>query len=124
MYICPKCGNRNPDNTDKCAQCGAELSEILPNEETAQGIDRVGALVELATFHTVSEADMVQELLESNGITSVLHGENDPIGAMSGAEPIILLVEKRDLPGATELYQAYFSGSQAVGADGSQPEND
>ncbi len=124
MPICPKCGKRNPESVDLCAQCGARLSEAGQNEEPAGDSAQVDALVELATFHTISEADMVQELLESNGITSVLHGENDPIGSMSGADPITLLVEQKDLPGATELYQAFFSGDQTVSGESTQTNND
>lgn len=124
MPICPKCGKQNPDSADQCAQCGAQLSETDRNDESTGDAGPADALVELATFHTVSEADMVQELLESNGITSVLHGENDPIGSTSGAEPIILLVEKKDLASATDLYQAFFSGDQAVSEESSQTEDD
>ncbi len=111
MPTCPDCGNENPDNTEVCLKCGANLYHSPVHEPTSPS---PGDLAQLATFHTVSEADMVQELLESNGITTVLHGENDPIGAMSGAEPIILMVEKESLPRATELYEAFFAGSEEV----------
>jgi len=124
MPNCPKCGSRNPDDAVTCAQCGSALLDVARSEETLPGAADVGTLVELATFHTLSEADMVQELLETNGITSVLHGENDPIGARSGAEPMILLVEKRDLASATDLYQAYFSGDQVAKEDSPRSEDD
>ncbi len=123
MSICPKCGNNCSDNAEECDQCGARLSPDAQKDETDAGAEPVGPLVELATFHTVSEADMVQELLETNGITCMLHGENDPIGAMSGAEPITLFVAKGDLPSAVELYKAFFSGEKVVAEDAPQPEN-
>ncbi len=122
MLVCRKCGNENADDAGKCARCGGDLSAPLQTGKTPVGSG--GDLVQLATFHTVSEADMVQELLESNGIESMLHGENDPIGAMSGAEPIILMVEKEDLERATELYEAFFAGDEAVNQDGPQAESE
>ncbi len=122
MSICRKCGNDNPVTQATCTRCGADLSEQTRTEEAP--LDSGQELLQLATFHTISEADMVQELLESNGITTVLHGENDPIGAMSGAEPIILLVEAKDLARATELYEAFFAGQEVIGEDSSQAEMD
>ena len=122
MPICSKCGNDNPDNQGRCAKCGADLSPALPPEETTAGTG--AGLVLLATFHTISEADMVQELLESNGITTMLRGENDPIGAMSGAEPMNLMVEKESLERAKELYDAFFAGDVAGSNEGPEAEGD
>ncbi len=123
MAICSICGKDNPENVNNCAECGADLLDDTPTRESS---DKGGSedLVQLATFHTVSEADMVQELLESNGITSVLHGEKDPIGAMSGAEPITLLVEKQSLASALDLYEAFFAGDATVQEDASPADSD
>jgi hypothetical protein len=73
-----------------------------------------GELVVLATFKTVAEADMVQELLENNGILSVIHGQTDPIGAAGRAEPISLSVESKDAATAQELYEAFFAGDETA----------
>jgi hypothetical protein len=66
-------------------------------------------LVELMSFANVSEAEMLKELLEQNGIRTILQGEVDPIGIASRAETAKLLVENKDLIQARELFQAYFS---------------
>jgi hypothetical protein len=62
--------------------------------------------------------------LETNGITSVLHGGTDPIGSRSGAEAISLLVERDDFPAALELYKVFFAGDAAVGEDSPAAEGD
>jgi len=110
MSICSSCGKENPAGASCCVQCGSNLptSPGGGNSEEAAPEDR--ELVVLATFKTVAEADMVQELLENNGIISVLHGETDPIGAAGRAEPITLSVEKHDAANAEELYEAFFAG--------------
>lgn len=114
MPICPKCGLGNSDTAENCAECGAGLPRA---GSTGGDVESSEDLVQLATFHTVAEADMVQELLETNGITAVLHGETDPIAAVSGAEPIALMVGRQDLANAQELFEAFFSGEAAVQED-------
>ena len=43
---------------------------------------------------------------------AVQRGENDPIGIVSGAAPVSLLVEERQLAHARGLYEAFFSGNE------------
>jgi hypothetical protein len=90
------------------------LVDALPDVEASAASSDDEELVELAGFATSSEADMVKELLEQNGIGVIVRGEVDPIGATSGAEPTTLLVEQRDLQRARELYEAYFAGDEAA----------
>jgi hypothetical protein len=71
--------------------------------------------VQLGTFHTVSEAEMVRELLERNGIPSGVRGETDPIGSVTGLEPIALMVEEDDLKSARELLETYYPAADEVG---------
>ena len=122
MPICSKCGKDNPDDARECANCGAGLSGAEPTAKSSQPAG--DKLARLATFHTLSEAEMAQELLETNGISSVLHGETDPIGAKSGAEPITLMVEKQSLQNAMELYEAFFAGDAVVQEDSPSSEGD
>jgi len=56
MVYCPKCGNKNPDDTRVCAQCGASLYPIREERERHYrryenecfGIPRGGAVVGMA----------------------------------------------------------------------------
>jgi hypothetical protein len=60
---------------------------------------------------------MIQELLEKNGIRTVLRGDVDPIGTVSGAVPSALLVEKADLSDARKIYEDFFAGETEEGSD-------
>jgi hypothetical protein len=62
----------------------------------------------LARFTAVAEAEMVRELLAREGISAILSGTSDPLGVVSGAQPIRLLVAESDLERARSLYQAFF----------------
>jgi hypothetical protein len=117
MAICSKCGNENPDDFESCARCGAANTTSGLSGDNPAGVQDDDGLVLLANFHTVAEADMVQELLETNGINCVIRGETDPIGSRSGAEPLSLFVERQASAAATELYQAFFAGDAVVEED-------
>lgn len=114
MSICSNCGKENPAGASRCAECGADFSVAVPDGAVVEAAGNSDELVVLATFNTVAEADMVQELLENNGIVSVLHGETDPIGAAGRAEAISLSVEKQDSANAQGLYEAFFAGDASA----------
>jgi putative signal transducing protein len=109
MPFCPNCRAEYKQGITHCPDCDADLVETLPEE--TQDIEGT-ALVELASFPMVSEAEMIQELLEGNDIRTVLRGEVDPIGATSGAAPTTLLVEEKELERAREIYEAFFAGEE------------
>ncbi len=109
MPFCPSCRAEYKPDITHCPDCDADLVETLPEQtQETEGTK----LVELASFPMVSEAEMIQELLEGNDIQTVLRGEVDPIGATSGAEPITLLVEENDLERAREIDEAFFAGQE------------
>jgi hypothetical protein len=119
MPYCPKCHAEYSGKLTRCAECGEDLSPGSIAEEFSSD-DDTQKLVPLATFPSVAEADMIKELLETNGIETMVRGETDPIGAKSGAAPTELLVLERDLARAKELYQAFFAGKP----EGNFPEID
>jgi Putative prokaryotic signal transducing protein len=108
MHYCPNCQAEYSVGSARCAQCGEDLAAGSltkgPSSEDTQ------KLVLLATFPSVVEADMIKELLETNGIETMIRGETDPIGTKSGAAPSQLLVLEQDLERAQALYQAFFAG--------------
>jgi hypothetical protein len=67
----------------------------------------------LASYLTAAEAAMVKELLEENGIPTVLRGQIDPLGVVSGAARTELLVDERDLARALELYEAFYESESS-----------
>ncbi len=109
MPICPECRTAYGAEVRRCAECDVDLVDCLPQEADPNGDDGL-ELVELASFPIYPEAEMIKEVLEGNGIRTVLRGEADPIGVASGATPTTLLVEERDADRAREIYEAYFAG--------------
>ncbi len=121
MPVCPNCHAEYQVGVVQCPECSVVLVASTP-ENRADPIEDT-TLVELAFFPNASEAEMVQELLESNNIETVLRGDTDPIGATSMAEPVTLLVEKSNLSAAKEIYDAYFAGDTAEIQEGqAEPE--
>jgi hypothetical protein len=108
MPYCPNCQAEYSTGSTRCAQCGEDLTAGSSSKEPSSGDTQ--KLVLLATFPSVIEADMIKELLETNGIQTMIRGETDPIGTTSGAAPTQLLVLEQDLDHAQALYQAFFAG--------------
>lgn len=71
----------------------------------------------VAYFSNSAEAGMVKELLENNGLTTVLQGGNfgglEPLLMPGGYSEIRLSVAESDYDRARELYQAFFSSEAA-----------
>ena len=120
MPFCPGCRTEYREGMTRCGECDLELVAELPGTEDESN-RKVLQLVELASFTTASEAEMIQELLEGNGIPTIIRGDTDPIGPTSGAEPATLLVEQHDLARAREIYEAFFAG-EAAPSEGSPAE--
>ena len=104
MKICPKCGKENPDNAIICKYCGAKLE---PTEE-----DFVWELLLIAKNQF--ESDVVKDLLESNGVDTMIKraaagitGANmlaNPLMGSSGAWNVYVM--KIDLEKAKQILQA------------------
>jgi hypothetical protein len=110
MPYCPTCRKEYLTQTEFCEVCNIPLVDSLPQNDAQEETAEI-ELVELAEFSNVAEAEMVREILEENSILTVQRGETDPIGIVSGAAPVSLLVDERQLAHARELYEAYFSGN-------------
>ncbi len=113
MPFCPNCRTEYRDGFTYCSECDATLVEALPAQDPVKLESEQLRLAELASFPNASEAEMIQELLEGNGISTVIRGDVDPIGATSGAEPATLLVDRNELARAREIYDAFFAGDVA-----------
>ena len=104
MKICPKCGKENPDSAEYCIYCGAKLE---PTEEDFEW-------VKLLTAQNQFEADVVINLLESNGIHTMTKRPNAGItGSFMLANPLMgstgawdIFVMRVDLPKAQEILKA------------------
>ncbi len=65
-------------------------------------------LVELAHFSKSSEAGMVKELLENNGIGVIERGSSLSELMPGGYSEITLLVDENEMERAQQLYEAFF----------------
>jgi hypothetical protein len=108
MPTCPNCEKQYLPEIAACPVCGASLKEMTASADTA--VEGEPELLELAKFQTMAEADLLKELLESNGIQTVVRGDTVPIGWF---ELPTILVEKKQFEKATELYDMYFAGESA-----------
>jgi len=113
MPFCPNCGAEYRAGYTRCTDCDVELVSALPQEESPPSEASSLNLATLASYLTVAEAAMIKELLEANGIPTVLRGQTDPLGVVSGAVQTELLVEEQDLGRALELYEAFYGGESS-----------
>jgi hypothetical protein len=116
MPYCPVCHAEYQEGFQRCEVCNVPLVNHLLDDPADSRLDD---LFELANFSKVAEAEMIREILETNGIQSIQRGAADPIGIVSGVEPITLLVARRHFLLARELYDAYYAGS---GVEQPQPD--
>jgi len=108
MPFCPNCRTEYRPGFTQCTDCGDPLVSELPELPRADEAVQELQLVKLLEFLTTTEAEMVRELLEENGIPALLRGQADPLGIVSGAQPVALLVAEQDLERAMEIYEAFF----------------
>jgi hypothetical protein len=76
----------------------------------------------LASFPDPMQAQMFQELLESNGIDSILQSDFNAGAGRFTASPNAVLVQEVNFLRGRELYEQYVGGDQAANLDLS-PEN-
>lgn len=112
MPFCPSCGSEYRVGFTHCRDCDVDLVESLPKEHVPELDQTTLELVELASFPDYPEGEMIRELLDENGITTVLHGDA-AAGVAPLSSPVTLLVSRADLARALELYEEYFAGDPA-----------
>lgn len=108
MPFCPQCRIPYRQGFSQCSECGASLVASLPDLPEGEETLHEFHLVKVVEFLTPTEAAMIRELLEENGIPALVQGQSDPLGIVSGAQPVALLVAEDDLEQATEIYEAFF----------------
>ena len=112
MSFCPSCKCEYRPGFTRCSDCDIELVESLTEENSGEPDRGELDLVELASFPDPVQAQMIQELLEANGIVSIFQSDfNAGAGAFT-ASPNALLVRKTDFPKGRELYEQYFESDQ------------
>jgi hypothetical protein len=123
MPFCPACHCEYRPGFTRCTDCDIELVDSL-SEDNPELVDSLSEdnpvepelgeleLVDLGSFPDPVEAQMIQELLEKNGIISILQSDFNAGAGTFTASPNALLVGKGDFLKARELYEQYFEGDQ------------
>jgi len=108
--FCPICEAEYEPGITRCADDGAELVERL-TPETATHDGSEARFVPLHTLSSPAEAEMVNDILQQNGIRSVVQsGASDQFSPLFSvmAPGALVLVDERDLDRARELYASFF----------------
>jgi hypothetical protein len=107
MAFCPNCEAEYKEGIAVCPDCNLELVPELTPENKVHDTSE-GEPVALRTFTNSAEAEMVREVLSSNGIRSFVQGGDFAVIPSSFSQEVIVMVDERDLPRAIEIYEAYF----------------
>ena len=121
--FCPVCESEYEAGIAKCPDDNTELVERLtPSNRLHDNSEASFRL--LHTLNAPAEAEMVDDLLQKNGIRSMVRagGADNLSPALSGTgEGAAVLVDERDYDRARELYTAFF-GNDATPLTGGTDE--
>lgn len=106
--FCPVCEAEYEAGVSRCPDDGTDLVQRLDLSTSTD--DSEARFLHLHHLGSPAEAEMVNDLLQQNGIRSVIQsGPQDALSPLlSNAEGSIILVDERDFDKAQELYRAFF----------------
>ncbi|HKO42123.1 MAG TPA: DUF2007 domain-containing protein [Pyrinomonadaceae bacterium] len=123
--FCPVCESEYEAGIATCPDDNTELVEGLTPSNTVHDNSEASFRL-LHTFNVPAEAEMVDDLLQKNGIRSMVRGggADNLSPALSGTgRGAAVLVDERDYDRAMEIYTAFF-GSDASPLTGGSDEDD
>lgn len=123
--FCPTCEAEYEPGITHCADDGAALVDHLNVDDGAQDASEA-RFVPLHTLSSPAEAEMVNDILQQNGIRAVVQsGASDAFSPLFSvmAPGAQVLVDERDLDRARELYASFF-GDDTSPLTGSALEED
>ena len=123
MAFCPNCEAEYKTGITVCPDCDIDLvANLTPENKVHDTSD--GEPVQLQSFKTGAEAEMVRELLERNGIRSFVQGGDFAIIPSSFSQEVVVMVDERDLDQAVEIYNAYFDADSTAPSTEDQSESE
>ncbi len=123
--FCPHCEAEYEPGIIRCPDDDSPLVERLTSENTVHDSSEARFLP-LHHLGSPAEAEMVNDILQKNGIRSVVQsGGADAFSPLLSATTpsATILVDERDLDRAQEVYSAFF-GNDTTPLTGGVPEED
>lgn len=108
--FCPVCESEYEPGIARCPDDNTPLVDRLTSENAIHDNSEARYLV-LHKLGQPAEAEMVNEILQNNGIRSVVKaGGSDALSPLLSAtsEGAVILVDERDFDRAQEIYNAFF----------------
>lgn len=108
--FCPVCEAEYQPGVTRCPDDDVQLVDTLSAEAGAHDGSEA-RFVALHKLGSPAEAEMVNDILQNNGIRSVVKsGGDDALSPLLSAtsEGAVILVDERDYDRAMELYGAFF----------------
>src|SRR5260370_28382628 len=109
MLYCPECFGEYPETAMECPECRRELRPGAPALAAGGSADLEGSpepkLVRLRSFHGPTaqvDADLARNILQTQGILSVLPGEVSA-AVLPGVDVVQLLVRDEDAQQAAHI---------------------
>ena len=120
--FCPECESEYEPGVTHCRDDGALLVERLTPENVVHDPSEARFL-QLYKLGSPAEAEMVNDILQNNGIRSMVKsGGSDAFSPLlsATAEGAVVLVDERDFDRAQEIYHAFF-GADTTPLTGGEP---
>jgi hypothetical protein len=102
MMFCPKCKTEYREGFYKCASCGSDLVDGLP-QEVPDNVSNVEFVEVFSTYHQ-DDISFLKSILDGEDITYFFQGENSIMLIAAGAYAR-LLVKSEDAERAKEILQ-------------------
>ena len=110
MAYCPECRCEYEEGIVHCPDCGSELVDSLPEDDIPKDDIR---WVKLCTLQGRLYGDMLEEVLEKQGIPCIIQGS--PLQPFQGhgteLNTVIIMVPKEMLEAAAEIKNELFGNA-------------
>jgi hypothetical protein len=122
MAYCPQCLTEYAEGSPECIDCGIPLERGAPPESAQSPEDLEEPQVKLVTVRSFGgpagsmSAEVAKNILEANGLPSVLRGEFSA-ETLPGVDAVDLLVRAEDAARAAELLQSFLDNPAGVAPD-------
>ena len=122
MAYCPQCLTVYAEGSPECIDCGVPLQPGSPPESArlAEDLEEPDVrLVKVRSFGGPAgnmNAEVAKNILEANGLPSVLRGEF-AAETLPGIDPVELLVRAEDAAQAAELLDSFLDNPTRVAPD-------